>query len=373
MIIMTIGTLTRKIFGTSLDNPKKLVDVFGIPGAQLSREEFEKSVRLAQAIGSGKIVQLTNGQMVNLAANWGEITTEQALIRILTQRAIEKGSNLLTEGLELVVTERMDDLEAKFATHERGEADYPVAEGAIGGRQSLTWNKYDMSIEPAEFVFAVSDQAKIRGEQVIQQRAGMREAARAIAAKRRRNIINTLYAGAYSNNAVTKTAVWTGTSADVMLDLAGMYSNILTYAEDLPLAMIQGGFYILIPAPVAGFIKDFRDASTPGLSHEKQVKEAFNVKFVPTRAFHASLTAGTLDYGVGDGALCIIKSEQVAIHGMLQGGIIPLVETQREIGRGQVWVIRDFFGTKVVPSAWSAPGTVSDATNPGIGYIDDVL
>ncbi len=219
---MTIGKLTKQIFGATADTQAKLIDIFGIPGASLDVQEFEQSVRLAKAIGAGKHVQLSSGVMVNLAANWGEITTEQALIRILTQRAIEKGSNLLTEGLELVHTERMDDLEAKFATHDRGEADYPVPEGAIGGRQSLTWNKYDMSIEAAEYVFAISDQAKIRGEQVIQQRAGMRDAARAIAAKRRRNIINTLYAGAYSSNAVTKTAVWNGSSADVMLDIAGM-------------------------------------------------------------------------------------------------------------------------------------------------------
>jgi hypothetical protein len=362
---MTIANLTKKMFGATADNEAKLMNIFGIQGVELTYPEFKQCVELAQAIGQKKNVQLT--------ANWGGITTEQALIRILTQRAIEKASNLLTEGLEMVYQERMTDLEQKFAEHTRMEAQYGVPEGASGRRQTLYWNKYDMAIEPAVVSFTISDHAKVRGEAVIQQRSAMREAALAIATTRRNNIINTLYAGALSGNAVTKAAVWTGSSADVMLDLATMYGKILANGPDLPINDVMAGFFCLYPAELAGFVKDVRDAATPNVSHQRQVEDAFSVKLRPTRAYHASETAGTLGYGVGDGALCVIKSPQVAIHGTLQGGIIPLVETQREIGVGQLWVIREFFGTKVVPSAWTDPSTVSDATNPGIGYIDDVL
>jgi len=360
---MTIAKLSKDLFGVTLDSEAKLRSVFDseIEGAQLTYADFVECVRIAKGITNPR-----SPLEIKMAANWGETTTEAALIKILTQKAIEKQQPFLTEGIEAISVTRMDDLEAKRTTHERGTATYPVAEGAQAGRQVLIWNKWQVKLEMAEYEFAISDQAKIRGEAVIQQRTGLREAGYAIALQRRNNIIDTLYAG--PTNSAAKTAVWNGASADIMLDMALAYGSILDNSEDIPLPIIDAGLYCVIPAVIAGHIKDYRDASTPGISHARQVQEAFNIKWVPTRHWDASLLVG-----IQDDALVLVKSPLVAEHGILQTGIVPLVETERERARGQVWTIRDFFGTKVVPSAWSTPSTPSTLTNTGIYKITDVV
>jgi len=363
MIKMTIAKLTKELFGTELNSEAKLIDVFGIPGADISHSEFVEIVELAKIIANARTGPHRHRVYYQ---RWGETTTEQALVKILTQKAIEKGSNMLTTGLEIVYTEKIDDLEAKFATHERGTAQYPVPDGAQAGRQTIQWNKWGLELEMCEFEYMISDFARIRGERLIQQRTGLREAARAIAEQKRNNIIDTVFAGALGTAA--KTAVWTGTSADVMLDISTAYGYILANAVDVPLPKINRGIYCVYPAILAGNIKDYRDASAPNNSHQNMVTQAFNIKWVPTRHYHDSSAIG-----VQDDALLCINDPMVAQHGQLATGIVPLVESERERGRGQVWTIRDFFGTKVTPSAWSDPSTVSVATNPGIYTITDVL
>ena len=358
---MTLAKLSKDLFGVTVDNLEKLHSVFdiGIDDARLTKED------LLECIGIAKKVANPKDHLSVYYQNWGETTTEAALIKILTQKAIEKQQPFLTEGMEAITVVRMDDLRAKRTTHERGTAIYPVAEGAQAGRQVLIWNKWDINLEMAAYEFDITDHAKIQGEAIIQQRTGLREAGYAIAIQRRNNIIDTLFAGA--RDTAAKTAVWTGASADIMLDMATAYGSIIDNAEDLPLPIINAGLYCIFPAKLAGFIKDYRDASTPGISHSRQVQEAFNINWVPTRHWHT-----TSDIGIGDDALVLVKNPLVAEHGILQTGIVPLVETERERGRGQVWTIRDFFGTKVVPSVWSDPSTPTTLTNYGIYKITDV-
>lgn len=358
---MTIAKLSKELFGSTLDNAAKLHTVFdiGIEDARLTMEDVIECIKLAKRVANPK------DHLDVYYQNWGEVTTEAALIKILTQKAIEKQQPFLTEGMEAITVVRTDDLRAKRTTHTRGTAKYPVAEGGQSGRQAIIWNKWNLDLEMAEYEFAITDHAKIQGEAIIQQRTGLREAGYAIALQRRNNIIETLYA--QPEGSAAKTSVWTGASADIMLDIATAYGYIIDNAVDLPLPVINGGLYCIFPAILAGFIKDYRDASTPGISHSEMVQRAFNINWVPTRHWHSTDTTG-----IQDDALVVVKHPLVAEHGILQTGIVPLVETERERSRGQVWTVRDFFGTKVVPTAWSDPSTPSTLTNPGIYMITDV-
>jgi hypothetical protein len=286
----------------------------------------------------------------------GEISSREGLMAVIARSVMYKDSDLLAVGTKIIPPQPWPTLDAQWAFPLEVDGEFPVPEGAIASRSRPVYVHFGARMEMAEFRWMITDFHKARQlenwTQVHMQRRGSEYFARC----QDQQIINTLYAGAGAT-AVTVAAgnEWDTNAAtvDIEGDIMEAWQNILD-ESNVSLDEISE-VCILYPAKVDARLRGLRLINNIQRSFMDYMGKSFGFSFYPTRLYHE--TATTAAAGIQDDALMIVKGPDTAIHGVYSGADIPLAESERVMGRGDDYLVKKLFFTRVVPETATVTGS----------------
>jgi len=279
-----------------------------------------------------------------------EITTDDVIKADIVKRLMWKRATLLSVGEKVVPIRNLNVLDEKWYIPDLEEAagEFPVPEGAVAARSKpVTWIETGITMQMAEYRFMITDFAKARGQDNWQMDAQTRAGSEWFAKCIDQQILDALYAGAGATTVtVPSGAEWDSGTADVDPegDIIKAWSNILA-ESNVGLEEIRN-VCIIYPAKVDSILRGLKMIGNIQQSLQDYLKGSFGFQFFPTRYYHE-----TEAKGIQDDALVVVKSEETAVHVKYTGAAIPMSETQRIAGRGTEYIVRQIFGTKVVPQS----------------------
>jgi hypothetical protein len=261
-------------------------------------------------------------------------TTDEAIKREIVKQLIYKRADLIAVGTKIVGVREFDNLDVKFAFPSEAGVEYPVPEGAGASLSTITWTEFGFSLAKAEGRFMITDEAQIRGVDRTQWETGIRRLGEGLAKKKDENILSALAAGA--GNSFAATATWdTATASQITGDVAKAVNYILSAKGVLDTDIKNIAFVV----PVKAWSGLLRVLEIEGvrMSMFNWLTQSYGISIYPTKYF------------TSDG-IALLTGEDTAVHGVLRPPAgIPLVETKRHEGIGTEYIVRQFFGTKVVP------------------------
>jgi len=284
-----------------------------------------------------KPIEVDLGEITKqIKALYGETVSEDVIEKEVMREVIYRAADQLLMAKELVVIKQFDDLLAKWAYPKDLQASYPVAEGALAEYAGpLEWKEFTMELKKAQIRFMITDEAKIRQLGKYQLDFTQRKAAEALAKLKEDNIIERLVAGAHHSFAAS--AAWTSASASqITKDIADAFEYIIKNGY-ISMADLKSA-KVVVPPEVWGEITAIQEINNIKQSIKDYVKSHWGVDIQFTTSSKLS-----------DNALVLVPSELTAIHGVLKPGKIPLSEKRRVHGRGDEFIISQYFETVVVP------------------------
>ena len=290
----------------------------------------------------------------------GEITSKDIQKAELAKTYIWRKSSELTPGLKMFNEESFPSIDAKWAFPLEVDGEFPVPEGAVARRKRVSYVEFGASMEMAEFRYMVTDWAAARGLEAMTHRDMQRCGSEYIAKCQNRQIIDALYAGAGATG-VTATDEWNSSSAieDIAGDITDAWNYIVDESnvdpEDQPM-------YLVYPTLVAGQFKTLRSIENIQQNLQKYLSSSLNLKFFPTRYYHASSSIG-----IQDDALLVVPGDNTLMHKVYNGSQMPMSEVERVFGRGKDFLIKKMFFSKVEPD------TQADVTTDLICKISGVI
>lgn len=268
----------------------------------------------------------------------GETTSDEVLKRRVLREVIYKQSNLISVGTNIIPEREFGVMDVDFGFPSELEGEYPVGENSIVDREKMTWQEFDLSLEQAEVRYMITDMAKVRGQGQFQNEWSARRAAEAIAKKKDWNIINTLLGGAPTDNVSTldrgADEGWDQSGSpenDIVETWGNIFQNSNVNEEDAERS------HVVVPSGVYAILNKLQMIQNTQQRLRDYIEGSFGVSIHFSRFLDDT----------GD-ALVVVGGEQTAIHGVYDGSEIDLVEEQREMGRGDDRLIRQFFNTAVV-------------------------
>lgn len=280
-----------------------------------------------------------------------EIGSDEVIKRDLVKNVMYKRSNLLSVGLKVMPQENTDQLEEKLYVYRPSEisGEFPVPENAISARaKPVEYHSTDFYMQMAEFRFMITHWARARGRENwafdAQTRAGSDYFARCID----QQIIDAIYAGAGAT-AVTVDAGSEWNSGDPTAnpekDIMNAWNNM--FDESNMNIEEMGQVALVYPAKVDATLRGLRMIGNINQSLMQYLKNAYGFNFWPTRFYHASSAIG-----IQDDALLIVNSRDMGVHKVFTGSVIPLTYVNH-LDRGDEYVTRKIFGTKIMPETGS--------------------
>jgi len=270
----------------------------------------------------------------------GVTASDEAIKREIVKQLIYKRADFISTGVKLVGMETFDNLDIKYTFPSDAAIQYPVPEGSGADLTKVLWAEFAFSLAKAEGRFFITDEAQIRGTDRVQWQTGIRRLGEAMAERKDRNILSTLYSGAGGTRACT--APWsTATAAQITGDVAAIVNTLLSAhgATDADLKNIA------IVVPIAAWSGLLRILTVEGSNVQllNWLQGSYNISIMPTKS---SLNA----FGAATRGLALITGPDTAVHGTLRAPAdIPLVETKRQEGVGTEYIVRQFFATTMVP------------------------
>jgi len=277
---------------------------------------------------------------VNLAygAAAGDAIKEDVIRRI-----IYRAADLLAVGTKIVPIKTTNRLEEQYEYPSELEGEYPVPIGAMALIENITWTKFQVKVEQGQVRYMITDKSKIRGKGNYQRIKSAQRAAEALADKKDDEILEDITSGAYTSNLVSVSAgsEWNSGNADADPEdnVVTARTNILTNSNIRLTELNKGN--LVIPTNVWGALEKLRLIGGETRNLLDYFSSAFNMNVYPTRN----------STRVSDAAYLVIYSDETAMHHVLQTNLIPMVEPERIRGVGDDYLIKQFFGTKVVPYA----------------------
>lgn len=278
-------------------------------------------------------------QDTNEPAQPGETTTDDVLKERVIEEVIYRESDYIAVGTNILPERDFDQLDVEFAFPSEIDAEYPVGENSIVDRSKVTWREMDMSLHQAEARFMITDMARLRGQGNLQNEISTRRAAEALAEEKDLNIMNTLMSGAPTENVneLDRTADegW-DQDGDIEGDVINAWNNIFNISNVSENELQDA--HLVVPAGVYAQLHSLQLINNTQQNLRDYIENSYGLNIWFTR---------TLDTD----ALLAVGGEETGIHGVLDTNEIPMVEEERQLGRGTDYLTRQFFNTGIMEDA----------------------
>ncbi|QLG30170.1 hypothetical protein HUG10_21520 (plasmid) [Halorarum halophilum] len=299
---------------------------------------------------------MANDTIENIAS-FGETTEDDVLRREVVRELLYKQAGNLSVGTQLVDTTTFNMLDVKFDYPGEMSAEYPVAQDTTVDRQKITWNEFDMSLQQGEGRYFIADSAKLRGMGDLQQRFTQQRQGEALARRKDENILETLLGGAPSSNDDTQAGgdEWDTANADIVEEMTGMWTDILTNAP-INNANI-GNFSVVLPIEIWAELNQVELINNVQQQLREYLGSTFGFSIYPTKlGLHEDDQVN-----LQDEAIMMIPGDETAIHGVLSDEAansagVPLVEQERIAGRGEEYIVSQWFNTAIVEHEGAGSG-----------------
>lgn len=232
-----------------------------------------------------------------------------------------------------VVMQGMDALELKLMLPKTKRIDpQKNAEGARGRYRKSEWFNISEVMEEETVELMITDHAKARGLEGVQMRYSLIAAARGLAWAKDTEIMSVITGGAGGTTAAS--GLWTDPMTDIASDVADCIGNIIDNTElnEYTLGKLQiyypAGLFAHLNKPVQ--IGEIRDTIRDYLGRQ------YDMVFQPTKQLSTN-------------AYIIVPSEETASHIFYTGSDIALAESEREMGVGERYLIKQLYKTFIMP------------------------
>ena len=178
----------------------------------------------------------------------------------------------------------------------------------------------------------ITDEANARGLDNVQMRYSMIAAARGLAWSKDTDIKNTIVNGKGGTDAAS--GLWTDPTTDIASDVADCIGAIIDNSElnEYTLGQLQifypAGLFAHLNKPVQ--IGEIKDTIRDYLGRQ------YDMVFNPTKQ-------------ITQNAYVVVPGEETASHIYYTGNDIKLVESEREMGVGERYLITQLFKTFIMP------------------------
>lgn len=310
--------------------------------------------------------KLTGPELELLASKLQEITSDDVIKKDVIKKMMYKRSSLISVGEKILPIVNQTTLEETWyiPDTESVGGEFPVPDGATAKRSApVQWYPYGIYMQIAEYRYMITYMAKARGRENwqhdVQVRAGSDFFRRCIDEQ----ILDAVYAGAGATDVdVAVGNEWdvNGANMDVEGDIMKAWETIVDESNVAEEEM--GEVWVIYPTKVDSKLRGLKLIGNISRSLKDYLKGSFSFNFATTRYYDETGTTK-----MQDDAIMIVKSRETGVHVKYTGGVIPLSETDKISGRGMEYLVKQIFGTKIVPES----GTVT--TNPRICLIKNVI
>ena len=280
----------------------------------------------------------------------GVITSDDEARKELLREIVYLKAEELMVWKNAVVMQGMDGLELKLMLPKTKRIDpQKIAEGARGRYRKVDWFNINEVMEKESVELMITDEANARGLDNVQMRYSMIAAARGLAWSKDTDIKNTIIDGKGGTDAAS--GLWTDPTTDIARDVANCIGAIIDNSElnEYTLGQLQifypAGLFAHLNVPIQ--IGEIKDTIKDYLGRQH------NMSFNPTKQISRNV------YIVAPG-------EETASHIYYTGSDIKLVESEREMGVGERYLITQLFKSFIMPE------TENGTTNSKIREITGV-
>jgi hypothetical protein len=289
---------------------------------------------------------MANDSIHQIAAGEGESTEDQVYRKQIVRELLYRQAGNLSVGNQIVGNTTFDTLDVQFNFPGEMSAEYPVAQDSSTSRQRITWEEFDMTLRRGQTRYFIADSAKLRGVDDMQFEMTQERAGEAMARRKDENILGTLADGATSEN-TDSTADWTQDSTDVVDQMHDMWTDILVNA---PINNMNiSNFSVVLPVEVWAETNQVELINNVQQQLQEYLGQTFGFSIYPTKlGMHED---DQVD--MQDTAFMMIPGQETAIHGVLSEDAanaegVPLVEEERQTGKGDEYVVNQWFNTSVM-------------------------
>lgn len=296
--------------------------------------------------------------------NRGDTTRDQVLKEELIRQLLYTESGSLSVGTDIIGSQTMDQKGVKFAYPGEMTAEYPVSMDTQTGRQRLEWSEFSIDLHRANVRYGISDGAKLEGMGEVQMDRTRRRASEALARRKDENILGTLAGGAFSENEKSDDP-WdldeSNGGRDMVNALWEMWKDIVVNAPVN--SMDTFDMAVVLPAEVYVEINKLEMINNIQQRMRDYLGQAFGFQIYPTKlGFHdddqpekydGPGTADHSNFTPQDTAIMLQAGSDTALHGELSAETassrnVPLVEQERQFGKGEQYVVSQWFNTAVM-------------------------
>lgn len=279
-------------------------------------------------------------QDVNEPGSPGETTSDDVMKRRVIREVVYRESDLISVGTEILPERDFGQLDIEFQFPSEINAEYPVGENSIVDRSKVTWREMDVSLHQAEARFMITDMARLREQDAMQNEISTQRAAEALADEKDSNILWTLHAGSPSQNTIsldrTSDEGWDQANSNIEGNVVQAWNNIFDHSN-VSENDIQDS-YLVVPSSVYGDLHTLQLINNVQQNLRDYLEDSYgmNIRFSRTLDTDAILAVG---------------GEETGVHGVLETDEIPMVEEERQMGRGTDVLTRQFFNTGIMEDA----------------------
>lgn len=290
-----------------------------------------------------------NQSIYHMADDQGMTTSDQVIKKDIIRRLMYTQANNLSVGTQIVGTETIDSLDIEFEYPGEMSAQYPVAMDSVTERERISWNRFEMSLEQGQSRYFMTDSAKLRGVSNLQQRMTSRRSGEALARRKDENIIGTIKDAAISENeeAIPNGEEWDQDTTDLVEEFRQMWEEILVNA---PLSNLDvRNFSVVLPVRIWTQLNTLELINNVQQQMKDYLGQTFGFSLWPTKlGMHED---DKVD--LQNTAIMIIPGSETAIHGQLSTSAassagVPLVETERAFGKGEDYLVKQWFNTGIM-------------------------
>lgn len=271
--------------------------------------------------------------------DYGETTSDDVVRREIVEEIIDKQSDLIAVGTDIVPQRSFDNLDVDFSYPKEIEGEYPVDENSLVERERVKWGDFELALDQAEARFMITDIARVRGQGQLQNEMSTRRAAEAIAKLKDDNILDTLLGGAPTATTTSLTRSsdegWDQSNGDPEQDVMNTWNNIFENSnvneDDI------GNTFLVAPSKVYSELNTLQLINNVQQRLRDYLGDTYGINLRFSRLLDDD-----------DDALLVVGGEQTAVHGVLDHPAIDNVEQERVFGRGEDTLYRQFFGTAIV-------------------------
>ena len=276
---------------------------------------------------------------VHLAA--GATTTDNVWRLEVERKQIYIESNLIATGTQIAAVDTMKQLRTKKMWPSDLTLEYPVAFSYVGRRQGIDWSESELVLQKAVLHMEYMDEAKITGDYNANRRAATRRITEATALAKDNNILSVLWNAVYAvGKDVGTEDKWDASGAnppDIFADIAKAIEQ-LHANTDRPETRLESDMFTLLPLNAKPWLRIPDMVNQQRSTIEKLVSDIWKLDIMFTR-----------NATFANDAVIGYTGEDTITHGVLATNAFPMIEEEREIGRGSHMVMRQYFGTGIRP------------------------